>query len=106
MVELSERTFPATRGTARLRRAVKKAYESDYPEASVRKIHLIAPWNTADSTRTMKAILGIQRRDTYPEHPCTMETLIIRQDMRSNKWEAPQCTTTVETLPIDCDQLR
>ena len=103
-VELSEREFPKIKGRRNLRRLVQKAYEKEHPEYKVYKTSVPAAWQNDGAGFILRAVMGIERKTTFPHTQCTIEEVeLTAQNKRA--LQKPQCCEIVRSLAIECERL-
>ena len=104
---LSERMFPSGGGLPALRKLVRRMYMQTYNEANVRRIVVPGNWREIDGgkRRTLRAVVGVQRDNAFPNDPCTMEEISISQKKSGRHFEQTECCDIHSTVAISCDSL-
>lgn len=107
MAILAERSFPPLKGTAGVRRFVRRLYTNTYPEAAAHKISIPGGWEVSEDgeRRTLRAIIGVKRENAFPQDPCMVEEIAIHQTKSGAKFEETECCDVVSSWAIACEQL-
>jgi hypothetical protein len=113
--ELATREFPEPQGSSRLRRLVRNAYNRAYRGSGkkVRRVVVLdAGWEELpdQEQRVLRAIVGVRRKQAFPQAPCVMEEITIAQEERKEKgrgrYGPPICCQIKSSVAISCDQLK
>jgi hypothetical protein len=104
---LSERVFPNTSGAPPLRKMVRRMFMDTYPDASVKRVVIKDAWREIDGgrRRVLRAVLGIQRENAFPNDPCSMEEVTLSQRRSRGRYEAIECCDIHSAVAITCDQI-
>jgi hypothetical protein len=104
---LSERVFPPTAGPPPLRKMVRRMFMSTYPDANVKRVIIKNGWREIDGgrRRVLRAVLGVQRENAFPNDPCTMEEVTLSQVRTGGRFESTECCDIQSTVAITCDQI-
>ncbi len=104
---LSERVFPDTSGTPPLRKMVRRMFMNTYPDANVKRVVIKDGWREVDRgrRRVLRAILGVQRENAFPNDPCTMEEVTLSQTKSRGRFESTECCDIQSAVAITCDQI-
>lgn len=104
---LSERVFPGTSGTPALRKMVRRMFMNTYPDANVKRVVIKDNWREVDRgrRRVLRAVLGVQRENAFPNDPCTMEEVTLSQTKSRGRFESTECCDIKSAVAITCDQI-
>ena len=104
---LSERVFPAASGPPPLRKMVRRMFMSTYPEANVKRVVIKDGWREVDGgrRRVLRAVIGVQRANAFPNDPCTMEEVTLSQSKAGGRFESTECCDIHSAVAIACDAI-
>ncbi|HSI04428.1 MAG TPA: hypothetical protein VLC93_08135 [Myxococcota bacterium] len=104
---LSERVFPNSSGTPPLRKMVRRMFMNTYPDANVKRVVIKDGWREVDGgrRRVLRAVLGVQRENAFPNDPCTMEVVTLSQTKSRGRFESTECCDIQSAVAITCDQI-
>jgi hypothetical protein len=106
--ELASRQFPELLGPAKLRKIVRRSYKRAFKRRKVRKVSIPnAGWEVLDDgeRRVLRAIIGVRRKNAFPEAPCIMQEVTIEQKKKRRRYSKPVCCEIKSSVAIKCSEL-
>lgn len=104
---LSERVFPPASGPPPLRKMVRKMFMTTYTDANVKRVVIKDGWREVDGgrRRVLRAVVGVQRNNAFPNDPCTMEEVTLSQSKAGGRFESTECCDIHSAVAIACDAI-